>query len=406
MSIETLSSKQAISLLLDSQKLSAINPSKTGKSSTLKTIQHLGYVQIDSISVIERAHHHCLWARDPSYRPEYLQQLQSDKNIFEYWSHAASYLPIEHFRYCLPMMNKIASGEKHWFDRNLKLMKQVLERIKEEGPLQAKDFIHKRNNKTGWWDWKPAKKALEQLFMEGKLMVSERKNFHKIYDLTERVLPNNIDLTIPNDEEHYRFLIQTYLRAQGFANSSEICYLKKGVKPKLQQVLINMLEQAELKQVELNQQKYYCLPELLELINTQEPSEKTKIQNNLKILSPFDNLVIQRNRLKQIFDYDYQIECYVPAAKRKFGYFCLPVLWRDKFIGRMDVKADRKNQVMIVKNFSIEQKIKAPSTFVKILVNELKKFMRFNRCEQIVIECVSDKEVGRRLLVEFSGDLF
>ncbi|MEM7647038.1 MAG: crosslink repair DNA glycosylase YcaQ family protein, partial [Pseudomonadota bacterium] len=178
MSSESLSLKEAQKIILQSQLL-------TGSRVTpIQAIEHLGYVQIDTISVIERAHHHVMWTRCPEYQPEDLAQLVQDRKVFEYWSHAASYLPMKDYRFTLPMKKRFRSQENSWFPKNPQLMKSVLKRIKEEGPLRSIDFKRERASKTnGWWDWKPTKKALERLFMEGKLEITRREGFQKVYDL-------------------------------------------------------------------------------------------------------------------------------------------------------------------------------------------------------------------------------
>ena len=176
--------------MLLSQKLPPGKQTGSAAAATLSAIEHLGYIQIDTISAIERAHHHTLWNRNPRYKPSHLDQLLADKKVFEYWSHAASYLPMRDYRYSLPRKQAIKNGEQnHWYERDERLMKSILQRIDSEGPLMARDFENK-GKKSGEWSSKPAKRALENLFMQGDLMVPyHRVNFQKVYHLTERVLP-------------------------------------------------------------------------------------------------------------------------------------------------------------------------------------------------------------------------
>jgi len=168
-----------------------------GKAATLRAIEHLGYVQIDTISVVERAHHHVLWSRVSNYQPKFLDRLVRQRNLFEYWYHAAAWLPMRDFRFALPRMAQ-TNGERNWFKSSeRKLIGHILKRVREEGPLRARDFEDTRKGKKQWWDWKPAKQALEQLFMQGELMVSGRQGFQKVYDLRERVLPDWVDTRQP-----------------------------------------------------------------------------------------------------------------------------------------------------------------------------------------------------------------
>jgi uncharacterized protein YcaQ len=172
-----------------------------GKGAVLRAIEQIGYVQIDTISIVERAHHHVLGSRVANYRPTMLEQLVGERKLFEYWFHAAAWLPMADYRFSLPRMHQL-NGERHWFKgSNPRLMHEILARIAADGPLRARDFEDTRQSNSGWWDWKPAKQALEQLFMQGELMVSARQGFQKVYDLPERVLPDWVDTRMPTLDE-------------------------------------------------------------------------------------------------------------------------------------------------------------------------------------------------------------
>jgi len=239
--VESLSIQQARKLVLLSQGLPPATQTGIAIGATLSAIEHLGYIQIDTISVIQRAHHHTLWNRNPRYKTSHLTKLIYQKQVFEYWSHAASYLPMRDYRYSLPRKQAIANGDQdHWYERDERLMKSVLKRIATEGPLMAKNLNH-TGKKTSEWKSKPAKRALEYLFMQGELMVPCRVNFHKVYDLTERVLPKDTDTTLPNPEEYAHFLITRYLLANGLGQSAEITYLLKNVKPLVSATLQEMV---------------------------------------------------------------------------------------------------------------------------------------------------------------------
>lgn len=377
-----LTKQQAKKVALASQGLLKNNAFGRGLKGTYNAINQLSYVQIDSISVIQRAHHHCMWSRVSDYHPDMISQLVAQKQIFEYWSHAAAYLPMQDYRFSLPKKQAIAAGERHWRAKNPAAEKRVLERIRQEGPLRAKDFEHDRTQKsTGWWDWKPDKIALEQLFIEGELMVVERRGFQKVYDLTERVLPEDINTTIPSANEFERYLINRYLRAHGFASAQQISYLRKGLKSHITQTCQKMLENNELQKVTVGKQSYYALPNVTDLL-TQSVN-----RNQVNILSPFDNAVIQRKRLSEIFGFAYQIECYVPPAKRQYGYFSLPLLWGTEFVGRMDAKIDRKTQMFHIQNLYLE----TPKIveFIHTFQPKLKAFIQFNNGAELKIHHVS-----------------
>lgn len=389
--IELLSPSQARKIVLLSQRLPPAKQTGSALAASQAAIEHLGYVQIDTISVVQRAHHHTLWNRNPRYKPAQIDQLVKDKKVFEYWSHAAAYLPMCDFRYSLPRKAAIAGGEQnHWFIRDELLMKEVMARIAAEGPLMAKDF-DANGNKTSEWSSKPYKQALENLSMQGDLMIPCRRNFHKVYDLTERVLPDSIDTSMPEKDEYARFLISRYLKANGLGQVSEICYLLKGVKSLVSTVMMNMIENGELREIRVGNIHYLTLPASLELL------QKPLARNKLKILSPFDNLLIQRNRMKNLFDFDYLLECYVPEAKRRYGYFSLPLLWDGRLLGRMDCRADKKESVLHIHHLALEPGLLKKEAFSIALVKELGAFLDFNRCTGVLLHKTTPESFRQEL---------
>ena len=305
-------------------------------------------MQIDTISVVERAHHHTIFTRVKDYQKKYLDELMDEKLIFEYWSHAAAYLPMSDYRFSLPRKKLFADGKQHWF-KDKKPTQYVYDRINAEGPLQSKDFEEKKAN-TGWYEWKTTKQALEQLFMEGKLMVAGRKNFQKVYDLTERILPVGIDTKMPTEKEMAEHLILYGIQANGIVAAHEVSYLRKGHKEKVQKALKLLIKEGVVIEIKIDtiKESYYTTADKLMAL------DDIKATKRVHILSPFDNAVIQRRRLQTFFDYDYTIECYVPAPKRVHGYFCLPLLYGDRFIGRMDCKAERSKGELIIQKLLLE----------------------------------------------------
>lgn len=258
-------------------------------------------------------------------------------------------------------------------------MKYVLDRITAEGPLQARHFETDRK-RGSWFDWKPAKVALEQLFMDGTLMISSRQGFQKVYDLAERVLPENINTSMPDAREYAAHLIENTLRANSFATAGQISYLRKNAAAAVKDELHAQTEAKLLTPFHIYGSKdvYYARPGLFE--------QKIKPAKHIHLLSPFDNLLIQRSRTRLVFDYDYQVECYVPEAKRKFGYFCLPILWNGNFTGRLDPKADKKAGVFYVRSLHIEFSPKQTETFFSDLKQKLHEFASFNGCHKVVCE--------------------
>lgn len=388
MQINTLTLQQAQQLALQSQGLLSKYDFGKGKQGVVKALKRISYVQIDTISVIERAHHHVLLTRLPDYQKSNLLELQAnEKKVFEYWSHAAAYLPMEDFRYCLPRMNRYASGKQHWTRPETKVKNYVYDRIKAEGPLMSKDFNKPQDFTAQAWKWKPAKRALEQLFMEGKLMITARKGFQKVYDLTERVLPNWVNTKMPSVEEFASYLILRAIGAHGVVKYEQIPYLRSGETKKwVKKRLPELLEEGQMKTVKiegLEEQEYYTTPQQLEVLN-----QKMK-NSQVHILSPFDNAVIQRKRLKELFGFEYTIECYVTAAKRVYGYFSLPILWGTQFVARMDAKADRKKNVFYVRNLVFEEGFNELEAFLPAFTAKLWWFAKYHQCQEIVVEKVA-----------------
>lgn len=225
---------------------------------TIESFNTLGYVQIDTISVVNRAHLHVLWSRNQHFNQSHLETLFENKTIFEYWSHAAAMLPMKDYQYSLFRKQQIANGDRHWHKRTaqmIEMMAHVKATIASQGPKKSSDFKYKRESKSQWWDWKPAKLALEQLFMEGDLMVLKRQGFQKVYDLTGNIISKEVNDSVPTTEEFCRHLIKRYLFAQGIGTAENIAYLRKGLKPIVQSSLLQMFESGQLKKVCVNKQK-------------------------------------------------------------------------------------------------------------------------------------------------------
>lgn len=378
----SISPADARKIIIDSQRLKSRRSFDKGVEATLKAIEHLGYIQIDTLSVVPRAHLHTLWNRVESFDPGHIDQLQKDRRVFEHWAHALAILPMKDYRFSIPMMQRIASGETHWYPKNSKQTRNVLKRIREEGPLLAKDFDDKKKSNE-MWARAPSKLALEQLFIEGELMVPHRINFHKVYDLRERVLPDDVDTQLPTEGELCRHLVSGFLRAQGIAQVNEISYLRKGLGASLRATAQQMEEEKLVVEVETGGQKYYSTDAALERLSNSQS------RSRLRILSPFDNAIIQRKRIENLFDFDYQLECYVPKGKRKYGYFCLPILQGNKFVGRLDAKASRKDGVFHVLHLHIEKPLRNHDSFFAALKNELVKFAAFDACDKLQLHKVS-----------------
>jgi uncharacterized protein YcaQ len=408
---ETISLKTARQLVLQAQMLDGQTVLPPRKESVNRIIDQLGYIQIDSISVVKRTHHLTCWTRFPAYQDSMLHDLQArDRTLFEYWGHAMSYLPMQDYRFCLPRMKNFQNPSSPWVRAQLEecesILDSVLERIRNEGPLSSRAFSHTRKTKGGWWNWKPAKVALEMLFWRGDLMIAERQNFQKVYDLTERVLPESIDTTYPGQEEIGQYLVRRAFRALGVATERGIlAFLQTGAtrdsdlqivgKAVILETLSHLVESGEVTTVRIENQKnhYYSLSAALG--RKQKPNDLS----NSYLLSPFDNLIIKRDRIKALFDFEYALECYVPPARRKYGYFVMPVLWNGRFAGRLDPKADRKTGVLHIQNLSLEEPLPLEDGFPEALTEKIVEFAKLNDCQKIQLHRVSPAALKAELRV-------
>ncbi|MCG5266612.1 winged helix DNA-binding domain-containing protein [Acinetobacter pittii] len=373
-------------LTLFNQGLGKTSRFSKGMDGTLQAIEHLGYVQIDTISVVERAHHHILWSRVPDYELSHLNSLVLERQIFEYWYHAASYLPMKDYRYALPAMMSVRNGESRYFNRgDQHLMNEILARVRAEGKIRLRD-IDKNNKKSlgNWWNTGPGRRAFEQLYMQGDLMICERNGIEKVFDLTERYLPENIDLSMPTLYEYAQYLFNNTLRAHGAFTWKQLVHLKKNdLKETMRVVLKEHIDAGVVSAIKLeNGQTLY--------VDVAAMEQKVSTDFGLKILSPFDNSLIHRDRLASLFEFDYRIECYVPAAKRVYGYFCLPILYQDELVGRVDCKAHRSIKELEVISLHLEKTVKNKELFFFELEQELKRFAAFNQCSTI-----NDKVIKR-----------
>jgi uncharacterized protein YcaQ len=317
-----------------------------------------------------------------------LDELQArDRRVFEYWAPAASYVPMRDYRYWLTRMRAFAERPRthQWLEENAQVTEEVRGRIDKEGPLGSADFKAPPEFKRGtWWSWKPAKEALETLFSMGELMVTERRNFQRIYDLRERVLPPGTDTTEPDVDEVGRFMARWILGSHGVASVNDTHWRGRWWRKIISEAIRELTDSGEVTPVDVEGaegETYYALTEVLE-----EASQECQRRMSLHILSPFDSLVTSRRRLKRLFDFDYRLECYTPAAKRRYGYFSLPILWGEQFVGRMDSKADRKSETFMVRQLTFEPDVGDFDDLLPVLAERLRAFVVFNGCEGIVVE--------------------
>lgn len=381
-----MSPSVARSIILDAAGL--VRPAQFGQGieAVYRLIDKLGFVQLDTNYVVERAHHHVMHSRIPDYQPSWLSELSDDGRIFEYMTADAGFMPMKDFRFSLPVKQAFANNLRAVDRRMESLMLEILDQVERDGPVMLSDFENDRTEaSTGWWDWRPSKIALERMYLEGKLMISRDQKFHKRYDVPLNLVPPDIDQHMPTPEEFANFTISRVLGALGICSVKEIAWRARRVKGNLIKTeLAKMVQQGQVIPVSVDGIKgpLYMMP-------TQEINPQ--ISGEVFILSPFDILNVFRHRLKAFFGFDYQIECFVPAPKRLYGYFSLPILAGEVFIARMDSKADRKNKVLLVHNIHFEEVALNEETMAK-LIAALMDFVRFNGCHHIRFDRSNKKD--------------
>ncbi len=346
-----LSRLDARRIWLRAQRLDAPGPFGAGARAVADAIEHLGYVQIDTINVIERCHHHILYTRIPDYRRADLRQAQSvDKTVFEYWTHALSYVPTGDFRFFVPMMKRHKREGHKWLTSvRPEETRKVMRLIRQGGPLTIRDIdddvlVEKEHL---WASRKPSKRALQLGFYTGALTVSERNGMLKTYELMERHFGWDKPPRPASSTEAAEYLLDRALRAQGIVSLDSICHLDAPSKPMVRRIIAARARRKELVAVTLDgagKQEYWVRPEALE-----NGGERTEL---VHILSPFDPLIIQRKRTHLLFDYAHKFEAYVPKEKRVFGYFALPVLVGEEIVAAIDLKTDRANRKLLMQKWS------------------------------------------------------
>jgi len=346
-----LTAAQARRIWLRAQRLDAPAPFGAGAQATPAAVAHLGYVQIDTINVVERCHHQILYTRIPDYQREHLRQAQSaDKSVFEYWTHALAYIPTADIRFFTRAMKSEDGGRSLTFSLVKRGdLQKVLGRIRRNGPLTIRDIdddvlvdkIHE------WASRKPSKRALQLAFFRGILTVSRREGMLKTYDLATRHFGWERLPKAAAESERMAYLTDRALRAQGVVSLDSICHLDAPRKAAITKVIGARVRRRELLPVALDGAKHehWVTPALLEA--PLEPMSDT-----VHILNPFDPLVIQRKRLAAIFDYEHRFEAYVPKEKRVFGYFAQPVLVGDAIVAVLDLKTDRDRGKLLIQKWT------------------------------------------------------
>ncbi len=392
-------------LTLHAQRLAAPPPGPPDADDIYRTIMSLGSLQIDSLQVVARSQYLALWSRLGCYDPALLDGLlfhPEHKRCYEYWKKAASIIPLEHYRYSLPRMQqrreRPRSNWASWLEREeaAPSLALVRRRIAREGALRAADFEYEGERRGSWWDWKPVKSALEHLYNCGELMISDRVNFQRVYDLRERVLPAWVDTTPVSAAEANRHDVEGALRALGItspASLADYAYMRRGPARAAHAAL-----RAEGKVVTLEGEVSGGGTQELVLHRDRLEDLQRALDGDLParhttLLSPFDSLLWSKHHGQLFWNYHHAIELYVPQAKRKWGYFTLPILHRERLVGRLDPKLEREHKTLRIHALHLEPGVEPEEALIEDVAAALRDFMAFHGATRLTF--------GRRGHVQF-----
>lgn len=359
------------------------------KPDVLEMIRRMSALQIDTIHVVARSPYLVLWSRLGEYEPCWLDELLAKGRIFEYWSHEACFLPTEDFPlYRHRMIDPGSMGWKYsheWLRAHRVEVERMLALIRERGPVRSTDFTRTDGKSGGWWEWKPEKRALEMLFTAGELMIARRDKFQRIYDLRERVLPSWDDSQLPSLEEANRTLALKAVRALGITKARWVGDYFRTDKRETASLVSALANEGRLLRASVEgwDEDGYAHPDNLGMI---ESAAARKLKpGRTTLLSPFDPLVWDRARAREMFGFDYRLECYTPAPKRIYGYFTLPILRRGALIGRLDAKAHRKEKRFEVKALYLEAGVVASDKIAVDIATALSECAAWHRTPEVMI---------------------
>jgi len=336
-------------LWLHAQRLDAAAPFGDGAAATRAAVEHLGYVQIDTINVIERSHHHILWSRIPGYaRADLAAALSVEKTVFEYWAHALAYIPTRDWRFFMADMKRHRENPSAWYGSvGAAELRRVIARVRREGALSIRDIDDDAliDKDHPWASRKPSKRALQHAFFGGTLTISARAGMLKTYELTDRHFAWPPRPRPATERQTLDYLLDRALRAQGAVSLDSICYLDAPRKKPIAAQVEARVRSRRLVPVAIDGAKQHWVAPA----DLATPLPET---DRVHILSPFDPLIIQRKRLDLLFGYNHRFEAYLPSEKRQFGYFTLPVLVGDRIAAAIDLKADRTKSELLIQQWT------------------------------------------------------
>jgi len=393
----TLSLTAARALHLAAQGLLQPRRRKARQPDLMDAIRQMGVLQIDTIHVVARSPYLVLWSRLGDYPQPWLEQALADGELFEYWAHEACFVPTEDYGlYRHRMLNPEAMGWKYsasWMKERRADVDAVLDHIRANGPTRSSDFERSDGQAGGgWWSWKPEKRSLEVLFTTGALMIAARHNFQRIYDLAERVLPDWDDARMPADEDMRRALVLKAVKAMGCARGAWISDYFRTRPPRLDPETLAEAGLLLRARVDDWDDPVYVHPDHAALLESAAAGALAPTLTT--ILSPFDPVVWDRRRALELFGFDYRLECYTPADKRRYGYFTLPILRRGALVGRVDAKAHRREGVFELKSLVLEPGVRLSDRFTRDIAGALQRLATWHACPHIRITRAAPASFG------------
>ncbi|HSR30556.1 MAG TPA: crosslink repair DNA glycosylase YcaQ family protein [Anaerolineae bacterium] len=409
-----MTQQAALKLSLETARTLAIvkqglqqRPPIADKQALLESIVRIGLLQLDTINVVARSHYLVMLSRMGLYDPADLDALlHPDRCLFEQWAHAACLIPIRDYDYFLPgILARRERPPRHWIERRLGddpqgTLDAVLAEVRERGPLASRDFEDPRGQRGTWWDWKPAKTALEILFAQGYLMVDRRENFQRYYDLAERVLPAAAEPSTYTMGDYQRWAVLRGVDHLGVASAAQASDYYRLKKPVVRRLLATLVEEGAVVPVDVEgwREPAYLRPADLSLVDEIEAGAHQPELTTF--LSPFDNLVWDRERVRDLFQFDYRAEMYTSAAQRQYGYYVLPILHRGRLVGRLDPKADRKSNTLIVRAIYLEPRQPVDDELLAGISEAVREFMAFHGSDRLQIEHSEPAALGSRVRLE------
>lgn len=380
-----ISNRDARRLWLGAQGLA---PTPTGKLDLDALIKSLGFVQLDTIQVVSRAHHHILWSRNQNYREPMLNRhMAKHRQVFEHFTHDASVIPMDFYPMWQRQFRRLEEKVRRWEWHRGMLgadgRNAIKDRIRNEGPLCTKAFDTKVKGEKKMWARPPHKLALDYMWYAGELSTSHRENFTKFYDLSERVIPSDLLADAPSDEAQVDWLCNAALERMAFGGEGDVQRFWDAV-TNVEAKNWAADNAGRLVPVEIQAADGGCWAALAPEDIEQRLSSASAPTTRLRILNPFDPVIRDRARLKRLFGFDYTVEMFVPAAKRQWGYYVYPLLESDRFVGRIEVKADRKAGRLNVLKLWLEPRVKWTGARAAKLESELARLARFVGLEQVI----------------------